>query len=111
VKFRFPRRRASRRDKQLANAAVLGAELARVLRERPMTVKLEHVYGARPPLPKPARMMIAWQMQTGIEYKTYVPMYGQRESVISWPQWLYPDRDPQNWPPVLIRFEFEYDAR
>jgi hypothetical protein len=111
VKFRFPRRRA-RRDKYAAAAAELGNALGQSLRlGAPLAIKHEHVYGARPPLPKPARMMVAWQLQNGTELKTYVPMYGQRETVISWPRFLDPAHDPANWPPVLIRFEFEYDER
>ncbi len=109
MKFRFPRRRA-RHDGQLAAAAAFGEALGTTLRYG-IAVKHEHVYGARPPLPKPARMMIAWQLQDGTELKSYVPMHGQREATIAWPRWLEPTslNNPQNWPPVLIRFEFEYD--
>lgn len=106
MKFRFPRRRA-RRDKYAVAAAELGNALGQSLRlGAPLAIKHEHVYGARPPLPKPARMMVCWQLQNGTELKNYVSMYGQRQTVMSWPRFLDP-----NWPPVLIRFEYEYDER
>jgi hypothetical protein len=115
VRFRFPRprSRAQKTGAELAAAVTLGtaigAELRKALRDGgPIAVEHKHVYGARPPLPKPARMMIAWRMQDGQELKSYVPL-GFREHVMPWPQWLDPVRNPQQWPPVLVRFDMEYD--
>jgi hypothetical protein len=109
---RLPRRR--RPLDGTPDAVLFANELGRALGDalhcRPFTVKHEHVYGARPPLPRPARMAIEWEMQDGQRWRSYVPLHGQHETAIPWPRFLENCNDPRQWPPVVVHFLFEYPA-
>ena len=69
-----------------------------------MTVRHE----PRPPAPRPSRLMIAWTMQDGQEWKEYINLTGQMSTTMTPPQFIRGGY-PNMMPPVSVRYEFGYE--
>ena len=75
----------------------------------PTEIVLKHVYGERPPPPRPEQLTVTWISRKGLEYKTFIPFHGQRSWTENIPEWVMSrDRYDMDDPIISYRIDLVY---